>query len=187
VTSRHQDRRTAFGTSSWPVLVIGVGGVLFTLFALSQAGSDRHASWAQVIGNAAGFGLIAGFLASGCLVRVVGVDGHTVRLVNMLFMIDVPSAQIARIDTARGLQVVATDGRSFGSTAFGSSVLGNILGYRRANRVAKRCRSWLELHGGSGGNQQPIRRRVRPACYLFAGLGPLSYCCLASVLFLIRH
>jgi hypothetical protein len=187
VTSRHRGRRTVFGLLSWPVLVIGIAGVLFTLFALSQAGSDRHESWTQVMANAVGFGLVAGFMASTCLVRVVGVDGHTVRLVNMLFMIDVPVDQIARIDTTKGLQVVATDGRSFGSTAFGSSVLGSLLGYRRANRVAERCRAWLELHGGSAETRQPIRRRVRPACYLLAGLGPLSYCGVASVLFLIRR
>jgi hypothetical protein len=60
VTSRHRGRRTVFGLLSWPVLVIGIAGVLFTLFALSQAGSDRHESWTQTMANAVGFGLVAG-------------------------------------------------------------------------------------------------------------------------------
>jgi hypothetical protein len=173
-----------------PAVAIAFGYliVIGTLAAFSQLPSSGPRSWASVLGNSAGFGLVAGVIVLPVTARLEAVNGSLLRIVNICFVIELGRAQIASLDAKKGLSVVTVDGVRFGSSAYGQSLGGQILGYRRATRAATRCTQWLtaDAPSGAGAQQQP-RRRLRSACWPLLLAWPLVYCAIGSVVFALWH
>ena len=96
-------------------------------------------------------------------------DGENLRLVNLFFVYLVPTVTIEKIDVSEGLQVVLADGRKIGSSAYGSSLVGAILGYRRAGSALTRLERIIQVAPRAPSTCGPMSRRAwRQAC------GPLA-------------
>lgn len=113
------------------------------------------------------FGLLAalGGLGASCRVEVSS-EGTTLRLVNLFLSHDIPASSIVAMDASAGLLICTTAGEKVGSTAYGDSLIGGLLGYRRAARLVDRLRHEVQTReAASLVDEGPSpSRRLRSAC-----------------------
>ncbi len=143
----------------------------------------------HVVANALGMGLVAGFAFLFATPRVEVVDGRLLRVVNIL-AISVDTDQVVALTHDLGLKVRLLNGESFGSSAFGQSVLGGILGYRRAAHVVAKWETRSRDNPQMGRPVPvPVRRtrRMRAACVPYGLLWPLAYASIGAVIFELKH
>jgi hypothetical protein len=159
---------TVLGWGSWPLLLIGAAGVVISAVFMVQGAHSHVLSTAGAIGNAGGFGAFAALMFVLATCRVSGRTDGTLHLINAMFEIRIPVSDIGQSRAEGGLQIVILDGRRFGSSAFSASVLGNFLGYQRANRVLERLNDWRSAPHPT--TEQPTvttaSRRLRPAVWI---------------------
>ena len=190
VRSRARPVKTTLGRVSPPLFVIGAFTVGFTLFTLWQQSSSGPMQVSHVVANALGMGLVAGFAFLLATPRVEVVDGRLLRVVNIFFAISVDTDQVVALTHDLGLKVRLLNGESFGSSAFGQSVLGGILGYRRAAHVVAK---WERLSRDNPQMGRPVpmpvrrTRRMRAACVPYGLLWPLAYASIGAVIFELKH
>jgi hypothetical protein len=186
--SLHRKSTLNLGRMPLVAIVFGCLIIIGTLATFLQLPSSGPRSWASVLGNSAGFGLAAGLAGLIVTARLEAVDGSLFRVVNIFFAIEVGKQHIAGFDAKEGWRISTLDGARFGSSAYGQSLGGQILGYRRATRAATRCAEWLDADAANGAEaQRPPRRRLRPACWPLVLAWPLTYCAIGSVVFAVWH
>lgn len=194
MTARHLSRRSTTGR---PNVVLGVGPVVLFLiagvglcvtvalcFAVAHNGSR---TWTHVAANAVGFAIFGWAMLLGLTVRVVLQPRTALRFVNIVFVIDLPLSLIAHLDSRRGLEVVLTDGRTYRSSAFNASVIGNIFGYPRSAKVVNRYHALVDTEAPlefPEASPQPTRR-LRPI-FLWLPVWLVAYVAFATVVSAVR-
>jgi hypothetical protein len=130
-------RAKVIGRPSVGVLAICGGGILgifaFCWTALAQPPNDPS----NIVPSSLLYGAVAMVLYLIGTTRVV-VGRNVIELVSLVVTYKVPLDQIAGSSTNAGFQLVLVSGRRVGTMALGDSLLGQIMGQRRAHRVARR-------------------------------------------------
>lgn len=171
-----------------PLIVGAFVFIPWTIWATWQQSAGGPPQWSHVMANCAGTGLVAAGLFLPASARLEVVNGFVLRIVSIWTVIELGRAQIAGFDAKKGLGVLTVDGTRFGSSAYGRSLGGEILGYRRATRAAERCTKWLAADAVAGADEQlPAPRRLRLAFWPLVLAWPVSYCAFGSVAFAIYH
>lgn len=131
------------GFASPGVMLLAVVGLgLFTFIPAAVASSSKG-SLASAISDAAMLAVAATLVALAASARVAAT-GQRLRVTNLFNMITVDAAAIAKIDVGRGLIITTSGGRRIRSFAYGASLAGDVLGYRRARAAQRRCEAWLD-------------------------------------------
>lgn len=115
---------------------------------------------------------------AGLLIVTTGVwmDTRLVRVVNLLTSVEVPISRVTSFESRHGFQVwTDSSTRPISASAYGSSVLGEIVSYPRARHLVERCTAVLTAqrtggHRGSTPDSQPVQRRPRIKAFLVGSL-----------------
>ena len=110
-----------------------VGGIAFSWTALAQPPNDPS--------NIVPISLVYGVLMMALYLMGttrVAVRSDLVELVSLARTYKVPFDQIAGVSTDAGFELVLVSGRRVGTMALGDSLIGRLMGQRRAHRVARR-------------------------------------------------
>jgi hypothetical protein len=94
-------------------------------------------------------------------------------LVNFLRSVVFSSSSLQAIDVTRGFNVRLKDGRQYGATCLGRSLIGDVVGYRRAKRAKETIERVLRPSSA-----QHHQSSLRPALWLT----PLTVLCALGVL-----
>ena len=125
-----------------PALVFGVSAVL-ALFVASLVFSVETGSLSKALANSLDESVPAGLVWFFLRLRV-STDKASLRVVNMGYVHVLDAGCIRSLGDERGLYVTLVDGTVVYSSAFGRSVLGDLLGYRRARRAKHVIDDWLD-------------------------------------------
>ena len=158
------------GRGSLPTLLLALGVPVTFLWIDVGVAAHTQTPFSTALVQAPFFGVLASLGGLGLTARIdVSNDGEYLRLVNLFFVYLVPTATIQKIDVTEGLQVVMADGRKIESSAYGDSLMGAILGYRRAKRALARLERIIQVAPSGPSTSGPTSRRAwRQAC------GPLA-------------
>lgn len=115
--------------------------------------------------------------------RVIGRP-EGIAVVNLLVLEVLPAGSIAQIRSSKGLVVRMRDDAEVRCFAYGASLLGGMLGYRRAKDAAFRCTEWIQATGDPAGSTASRSRALRPAVIGIPPLLSAAYLVLAVV---VRH
>jgi hypothetical protein len=74
---------------------------------------------------------------------------------------EIPAGSITRVGTDSGVAVEVEGGKTYGSTAYGSSVIQAIFGSRRYEKAAQRLRDWVAECSGTVQHTVGVRSHVR--------------------------
>src|SRR5262249_36186487 len=106
---------------------------------------------------------------------------------NFLLTSTVEWTDVDQVTVENGLAITLRDGRTIGSIAFGSSLLGTLTGYRTHQRAFQLVRDThlaaLRVRGGKGVGQVQLQRSFewkRLLCAFVAVYGPLLIIRVAS-------
>ena len=132
-------RRCLLGRWSWPLLLFAVVAVVAAfLVAWLWIAAFPPSPVGEVLN-------VTSPLAAGVMVyvllatsRIVGDSHGYVDMVGLLVIRRVPVSAIAEVVADDGLRLVLRDGRRVGVVAYGSSLMGNLFGYRRATQASRR-------------------------------------------------
>jgi hypothetical protein len=122
---------------------------------IGERGLIADGRWAAAIA-------LSGIVAMDCLLltsRVFVDCSGSVHLVNFAIERSVPAHAIQRVSSSRGLKLELISGDSLGSVAYGSSLWGNIFGYRRARKAALLIEhhiAAMRSEGAIGGDRQVL-------------------------------
>lgn len=156
---------------------MGVAGILLTTFIVGAVASNKTGSIGEPIADAFTLAPAAALVALALSARVEGTTDRLV-LVNLFRRVRIGRREVSGVEINRGLVIVTRDRRLFRSFAYGSSVLGDLIGYPRARKAQRRVEQWLseEAQVGQSVDGTPevtLRRGV-----LFA---PLAFACFLVV------
>jgi hypothetical protein len=133
---------TLLGFVSPGLALLAALGLGLCTFIPGAVASSRSESLGSTISDAAILAFAAALVLLTATTRIVA-DGDIVRVTNLFRVITIDGGAIANVETTRGLIIITTDGRRIGSFAYGASLAGDMLGYRRAQAAQKRCLAWL--------------------------------------------
>lgn len=128
--------------SPWAMLLAVVGIGCFTFIPAAVATSPTE-SLASVISDAVLMAASATLVALAASARIAEV-GERLQVTNLFKVITLDATAIVKIDVEQGLIFTTSSGRKIPSIAYGGSVAGDLLGYRRARAAQRRCQAWFE-------------------------------------------
>lgn len=149
-------------------LTVGLFLMILPETSLMVAGvaSNSTETLTSILSDTIVLGLVAAVGVLGASSRIVGtVDG--IQIVNFLFCVELPAKNIGEIRSSKGLVFLTTDGMQVGCFAYGASLIGDLLGYRRARLAQQRCEVWLQTRRfDNASSSRPHPKRFRQALIL---------------------
>lgn len=167
VTTSTRRSSTVLGFMSPGVVLLSVVGLGLFTFIPGAVASNPTESLGSVLGDAAILAAAAALVALASTARLA-VAGSQLRVTNLFQTITVEASDITKIDISRGLVIVTADGRRIRSFAYGASLAGDLLGYRRSRAAQGRCEAWLSSrrHGNPPSQDDKVVVNLRPAMWL---------------------
>jgi hypothetical protein len=118
---------------------------------------------ADLLSDAIVLALAAAVSVLGASCRIVGtVDG--IQVINFFFCVELPAKNIAEIRSSQGLVFLTANGKLVRSFPYGASLIGGLLGYRRARLAEQRCEAWVQVRRFDDvSSSSPHAKRFRQA------------------------
>jgi hypothetical protein len=141
--TKTEQSRKILGWFSPPTVVLFLMILPETSLMVAGVASNSHETLTSILSDTIVFALGAAVGVLGASSRIVGtVDG--IQIVNFFFRVELPAKNIGEIRSSKGLVFLTTDGKQVGCFAYGSSLIGDLLGYRRARLAQQRCEAWVQ-------------------------------------------
>jgi hypothetical protein len=174
MASRPSRHAKTLGYVSPAVGVLTVAGLVFTAFVPGAVASSRSTSLSSAISDAVIMAAAAALATLGGSVRVLGTNVGF-KVTNLFQVITVNGSAVASVEVTGGLVIVTTDGRRVRSFAYGASVIGDLLGYRRARAAQRRCDAWLTKLDFRGAADSGVVVGLRRAVWLLPAAFAAAY------------
>lgn len=151
------------GWCSPPTLGLFLITVPMSSVMLGLVAANSTQTLADVLSDAIVLGLAAAALVIGASSRIVGTASG-IQVVNFFFCVELPANNIAEIRSSQGLVFHTANGKLVRCLPYGASLIGGLLGYRRARLAEQRCEAWVQVRRyDEVSNSRPHTKRFRHA------------------------
>jgi hypothetical protein len=132
------------GWCSPPLVGLSLITVLMSSVILGLVASNSTQTFADVLSDAIVLALAAAALVLGASSRIVGTVAG-IQVINFFSCVELPANNIAEIRSSQGLVFHTTNGKLVRCLPYGASLIGGLLGYRRARLAEQRCEAWAQV------------------------------------------
>ena len=125
--------------------LLGAAGIALPLLLtyLEASNPAGAAPLSKLVTDWVGFGLVLAFMVNTMTSRIEARRADLV-LVNWFTVAVIPANCVLRVDRENGLEILTTLGTRFRHIGYGSSVIANFTGNRRARQAASEIDAWLD-------------------------------------------
>ena len=166
MTTSTRRRVAIVGHVSLPVALLTVVGFGLFAFIPGAVASNRSENLSSVMADAAILAAAATLVSLAGTARIVATR-NALKVTNFVRTVTIEAGAIAEVEVLRGLVIRTTGGVPIRSFAYGGSLAGDLLGYRRAKAAQERCRAWRAtvVHEGTASHGSVVVS-FRPATWL---------------------
>jgi len=130
------------GWCSAPTVGLFLVTVPMTSVMLGLVAANSTQTFADVLSDAIVFALAAAASVLGASSRIVGTVAG-IQVINFFFCVELSANNIVEIRSSQGLVFHTTNGKLVRCLPYGASLIGGLLGYRRARLAQQRCEAWV--------------------------------------------
>jgi|GEM_PF-4959718 len=151
------------GWCSPPLVGLSLITVLMSSVMLGLFAANSTQTVTDVLSDAIVLALATAASVLGASSRIVGTVAG-IQVINFFFCVELPANNIAEIRSSRGLVFLTVNGKRVGCLAYGASLIGGLLGYRRARLAEQRCEAWVQVRRFDRvSSSRPHTKRFRQA------------------------